>query len=236
MYAVTWYLVVFPFLFFSGLLGVHGPLSLLPFGNMSYAFEFAMVATWMKNQTPPGNACWRVLPRLRSIQLPPVERTVWIGDRNDPAYKAFLKENDAFKQVMSMWGAPLTVGYVLVRRGATDKIMLNVHVQLNRRSFQLSATMLSGSQFWQDTFFYSQQIVASQISMYCRTILLSINMVQSTQKLVLIGRNGVIDPRAIIWEGRFHSGSMIYLQSGCRRRLRDKTGLRASFFHEVHLH
>ena len=118
---------------------------------------------------------------------------VLCGLGNDSAYKAFLEEHDAPKQKVSMWGAPLTVGYVLVRRGATDKIMVNVHVQLNRRSFQLSATMLSGARFWQDTFFYSQQIVASQISMYCRTILLNINMMQLTPELVLVGRNGVID-------------------------------------------
>ena len=158
---------------------VPGPLCLLPFGNMSYVFEFAMVATWTKDQTPPCNACWRVLPSLRSIRLPPVERTVWIGDSNDPAYKAFLEENDAPMQGVSMWGAPLTVGYVLVRRGASDKTMVNVHVELNRRSFQLSATMLSGAQFSQDRLFYSQQIVASQISMYCPALLRN-NMMQST--------------------------------------------------------
>ena len=46
--------------------------------------------------------------------------------------------------MVAMWGAPPTVGYLLVRHGATDKIMLHVHVELKRRSFQLSATMLSG--------------------------------------------------------------------------------------------
>ena len=70
-----------------------------------------------------------------------------------------MEANEAPKQVVALWGALPTVGYLLVRHGATDKIMLNVHVELKRRS----ATMLSGLQVWQDTFFYRQQIVASQI-------------------------------------------------------------------------
>ena len=160
---------------------------------------------------------------------------VWIGDKNDRIYKAFLEANEAPKQVVVLWGVPPTVGYLLVRHGATDKIMLNVHVKVKRRSFQMSATMLSGVQVWQDTSFYSQQIVASQILTHCRMHLLNASMVQSTQELVLIGRNGVIDPRTIIWEGRFHSSSMMYLQSRFRRRLRDKPHLRVVFSHEVHL-
>ena len=204
---------------------------------MSYVYEFAMVATWTRDQLPPGNACWRVLPPLRSIRLPPAERAVWIGDNSEPAYWAFLAENDAPKQGLSMWGAPPSTGYVLVRRGATDKILVNIHVELLCRSFELSATMLSGARFWQGSFFFSQHVVASQISMHCQTILLNIILMQSTQELVPVGGNGVIDPVAIIWERRFHSSSMIYLQSGCpRRRLRDKTDLRASLFQEVHMH
>ena len=146
-----------------------------------------------------------------------------------------MEANEAPEQVVALWGPPPTVGYLLVRHGATNKIMLNVHVELKRRSFEMSATMLLGAQVWQDRFFYSQQIVASQVLMHWRTHLLNANMVQSTQELVLIGRNGLIDLRTIIWEGRFHSSLMIYLQSACRRRFRDKTDLRVFFFHEVHL-
>ena len=143
-------------------------------------------------------ACWRVLPPLRSIRLPPVERIVWTGDSSEPAYRAFWAENYAPTHGLSMWGSPPATGYLLVRRGATDQTLVDIHVELHRRSFELSATVLSGAEFWQDSFYCSQQVVASQISMHCRAILLNINMMQCAQELVLVGRNGVIDRAAII--------------------------------------
>ena len=188
---------------------------------------------------PPSCCMFMSLPWLQCGQGINYRRVclLWIGDSSEPAYRAFLTENDAPKQVLSMWGSPPTAGYLLVRCGATDRRLEKMHVELRRRSFELSATMLSGSKFWQDSFYCNQQVVASQISMHCRAILLNVNMMQCTQELVLVGRNGVSDPVAIIWDGRFHSSSMVYLQSeGMKRRLRGKTDLRTFFFEEVHMH
>ena len=140
----------------------------------------------------------------------------------DGAYDWFKEENGAPKQLVSMWGAPPTVGYLLVRPGATDKAILNVHAELKRRSSDMGATMLSSVQAWQLSFTPSKLLQAK-----------STYMVQSTQDIVLVGRNGVIDPR--FWDGRFHSSSMVYLQYRPRRRLREKMDLRAFFMNDVHI-
>ena len=192
--------------------------------NMSHVYEFAMVSTWTPTQEAPGNAHWRVLPPLRPIRLPDGDRTVWLGDETDRTFECFKEENEAPQQLVSMWGAPPT----------TNKVILNVHVELKHRSFDMTAAMLSGVQAWQETFFYSQHLVASQIYVHCRAELLAATMVQSTQDIVLVGRNGVIDPRSIVWEGRFYSSSMVCLQYRPRRRLRQKLALRAFFMNSAY--
>ena len=164
---------------------------------MSHAYEIAMVSTWTPTQEVPDNAHWRVLPPLRSIRLPDEDRTVWLADKTDGTFECFNEENEAPKQLVSMWGAPSTAGFVLVSPGSTDKVILNIHVELKRRSLDMA--------------------------------------VQSTQDIVLVGRNGVIDPRSIVWEGRFYSSSMVYLQHRPRWRLRETLDLRAFFMNDVHI-